>query len=109
MGEDVARGRRGEREAWEETIDDPSEALYTLGVVAELMDVDPQVVRGYDQRGLVAPSRSDSGQRRYSREDIRRLSRAMELAEEGISTAGIGRILELEDELERRDRGSEDA
>lgn len=91
-----------DRRDWERTLDDPSEALYTVGVVAELMDVDPQVVRGYDQRGIVTPTRSDTGQRRYSREDIQRLSRAMDLADEGIPTAGIERILELEDELEQR-------
>lgn len=72
-----------------------------MGVVAELMGVDPQVVRGYDQRGLVQPERSDGGHRRYSRRDIRRLTRALDLADEGISTAGIERILELEDRVGR--------
>lgn len=72
-----------------------------MGVVAELMGVDPQVVRGYDQRGLVQPERSDGGHRRYSRRDIRRLTRALDLADEGISTAGIERILELEDQVGR--------
>lgn len=90
-------------ERWEAILDDPAEPLYTVGVVAELVGVDPQVVRGYDQRGLVEPGRSDSGQRRYSRQDIHRLSRAMRLADDGIPTAGIERILHLEDELHRRD------
>lgn len=93
-----------QRPEWEDTLDDPEEPLYTVGVVADLMGVDAQVVRGYDKRGLVEPGRSDAGHRRYSRTDIRRLSRAMELADEGIPAAGIGRILELEDELRRRDR-----
>lgn len=92
-----------EREAWEESLDDPDEPLYTVGVVAELMDVDAQVVRGYDKRGLIVPERSGAGHRRYSRSDIRRLSRALRLAGEGITTAGIERILALEDELETRD------
>jgi len=92
-----------ERNSWEATLDDPDEALYTVGVVADLMGVDAQVVRGYDNRGIVQPGRSVSGQRRYSRRDIARLSRAMDLADEGIPTAGIDRILTLEDELARRD------
>ncbi len=92
-----------EREPWEDVLDDPDQALYPVGVVAELMGVDPQVVRGYDKRGLVVPGRSDAGQRRYSRHDIQRLSRAMELAGEGIPSTGIDRILALEDELARRD------
>lgn len=90
---------------WEAALDDPRTPLFTVGVVADLLDVDPQVVRGYDQRGLVAPERSGTGQRRYSRADIRRLARAMRLADEGIPAAGIERILELEDELARRHPG----
>lgn len=92
-----------ERHDWEDVLDDPGEPLYSVGVVADLMGVDPQVIRGYDKRGLVAPERAESGHRRYSRRDIRRLSRAMRLADDGIPTAGIERILELEDELDRRD------
>jgi MerR family transcriptional regulator, heat shock protein HspR len=97
------------RNPWEEALDDPEEALYTVGVVADLMGVDPQVVRGYDKRGLVRPDRSGSGQRRYSRRDIERLSRAMELADEGIPGVGIDRILALEDELARRGDRAEEA
>lgn len=87
---------------WERTLDDPAEPLYSVGVVAGLMGVDPQVVRGYDRRGLVEPERVASGHRRYSRDNIQRLARAMRLADDGIPTAGIERILDLEDELERR-------
>lgn len=91
-----------QREPWENVLDDPDQALYPVGVVADLLGVDPQVVRGYDQRGLLNPERSDAGQRRYSRRDMRRLSRALRLARQSIPTAGIERILELEEELQRR-------
>jgi DNA-binding transcriptional MerR regulator len=90
-----------EREAWEEALDDATEPLYTVGVVAELMGVEPQVVRSYDRRGVVRPGRARSGHRRYSRDHIRRLARAMRLSEEGIPPRGITRILELEDALAR--------
>lgn len=92
-----------DHESWEDALDDPTEPLYSVGVVAELMGVDPQVIRGYDKRGLVAPDRATSGHRRYSRNDIRRLARAMRLADDGISAPGIERILDLEDELQHRD------
>ncbi len=98
-----------DRRGWEQTLDDPAEPLYSVGVVADLMGVDPQVVRGYDKRGLIEPQRADSGHRRYSRHDIRRLARAMRLADDGIPTAGIERILDLEDALERRDAKDEDS
>lgn len=97
-----------DREGWEDTLDDPDEPLYTVGVVADLMGVDTQVVRGYDKRGLVEPGRSDAGHRRYSRADIHRLSRAMKLADEGIPASGIERILGLEDELRRQRRDERD-
>lgn len=98
----MAEGEGDERQDLEDMLDDPDEPLYTVGVVADLMNVDAQVIRGYDKRGLVEPGRSDAGHRRYSRADIQRLSRAMKLADEGIPAAGIERILGLEDELRRR-------
>jgi MerR family transcriptional regulator, heat shock protein HspR len=94
------------RAEWERTLDDPDAPLYTVGVVAELLGVDPQVVRGYDSRGIVSPDRRESGHRRYSRRDIERLVRALRLSDEGISTAGIERILDLEDELAHHDARS---
>lgn len=97
-----ATQREPRRTGWEETLADPDEPLYTVGVVADLMGVDAQVVRGYDQRGVLQPDRSEAGHRRYSRSDIHRLARALDLAEEGIPTTGIKRILELEDEVARR-------
>lgn len=94
------------RSRWEDQLDDPDSPLYTVGVVAELMGVDAQVLRGYDQRGIISPDRAESGHRRYSRTDIRRLSRALDLADEGIPSSGIERILQLEDELDQhRDHG----
>lgn len=109
--EKIAMSEAGnsEEEEWEKALDAPDEPLYTVGVVADLMGVDPQVVRGYDKRGLVEPGRSASGQRRYSRDDIGRLARAMRLADEGIPAAGIERILELEDELHRREKEAVDS
>lgn len=84
---------------WEQRLDDEDAALYPVGVVADLLGVDVQLVRRYDQPGLAQPARSDSGQRRYSRRDIERLARALNLAGEGVSTPGIKRILDLEDRL----------
>lgn len=59
-----------------------------------------RVVRRYDDDDeIVEPQRSPGGQRRYSRNDIARLARVLELVEDGVSTRGIKRILDLEDEL----------
>jgi MerR family transcriptional regulator/heat shock protein HspR len=89
--------------SWEERLDDHDEPVYPIGVVAELLNVSVQVVRRYDDHEVVEPERSHGGQRRYSRRDIARLSHVLELADEGISIAGIRRILDLERQLEDRD------
>jgi MerR family transcriptional regulator/heat shock protein HspR len=89
----------GMNQDWRTVLEDPTAPLYTVGVVAELLDVDVQVVRRYDQEGMVNPGRTGGGQRRYSREDIERLARAISLADEGIPGPGIRRIMELEDRL----------
>lgn len=82
-------------------LDDQDAPLYTIGVVAELLGVDVQTLRRHDQAGLLKPGRSAAGQRRYSRRDIAQLARTLELASEGIPTAGIERILDLEERLRR--------
>ncbi len=74
-------------------------ALFTVGVVADLLGIDVQIVRRYDTEGLITPQRSTGRQRRYSRDDIARLARAVLLAGEGIPMIGIRRIIELEDKL----------
>lgn len=87
---------------WEERLDDHDAPVYPIGVVADLLDVSVQVVRRYDDVDVVEPERSDGGQRRYSRRDIARLAHVLELAGEGISVAGIRRILDLERQLHTR-------
>ncbi|HVL97736.1 MAG TPA: MerR family transcriptional regulator [Egibacteraceae bacterium] len=84
---------------WQQRLEDEEEPVYPIGVVADLLNVSVQVVRRYDEEDMVAPDRSQGGQRRYSRRDIARLAHILQLSEEGISTAGIRRILALESEL----------
>lgn len=74
-------------------IDDPHAALYTVGQVAEMLGVQAAFLRRLDTEDLVRPARSDGGQRRYSRHEINRAQRVAELAGEGITLAGIRRLL----------------
>ncbi|WP_159943095.1 MULTISPECIES: MerR family transcriptional regulator [unclassified Nocardiopsis] len=78
-----------------------SRGLYTISVAAELAGIAPQSLRSYEERGLVAPVRTDGGTRLYSDDDIARLRRVAELTAQGVNLAGIGRILALEDENTR--------
>lgn len=98
-------------------IDNVSAPLYSVGQVADMLSVQPAYLRRLDSEDLVSPQRSDGGQRRYSRAEIHRIQRVTELAGEGISLAGIRRLVALEAEvtqlrreitrLRRRDRGQE--
>jgi MerR family transcriptional regulator/heat shock protein HspR len=61
----------------------------------------PQTLRIYERRGLVQPSRTQGGNRRYSDVDIDRLRRIADLAGEGMNLEGIRRVMELEEEVRR--------
>lgn len=74
-------------------------ALYVISVAAELAGVHPQTLRIYERNGLVEPQRTIGRSRRYSDRDIRRLRRIQELTNEGVSLAGVKRIIALEEEL----------
>lgn len=76
-------------------------ALYVISVAAELAGMHPQTLRIYERKGLLEPSRTQGGSRRYSDADIARLLRISELAEEGMNLSGIRRVMELELENER--------
>lgn len=74
-------------------------ALYVISVAAELAGVHPQTLRIYERKGLVEPQRTVGRSRRYSDRDIHRLRRIQELTNEGVSLAGVKRIIALEEEL----------
>jgi MerR family transcriptional regulator, heat shock protein HspR len=75
-------------------------ALYVISVAAELAGVHPQTLRVYERKGLVGPSRTGGGSRRYSPADIERLKRIGDLTASGLNLEGVRRVLELEAELE---------
>ena len=62
----------------------------------------PQTLRQYDRLGLVSPGRARGRGRRYSLRDIATLREVQRLShDEGVNLAGIKRILELEDQVDR--------
>jgi MerR family transcriptional regulator/heat shock protein HspR len=79
---------------------DDQRALYIISVAAELAGVHPQTLRIYERKGLIEPSRTEGRSRRYSDRDIALLQRIQELTNDGVSLAGVRRILELEAEVE---------
>jgi MerR family transcriptional regulator, heat shock protein HspR len=79
----------------------PFRAVYVISVAAELAGMHPQTLRFYERKGLVDPTRTGGGNRRYSQADIERLRHVAALTAAGLNLEGAKRVLELEAELER--------
>lgn len=82
-------------------FDDEHAPIYSLGQVADMLQVQQAYLRRLDQHDVVTPSRSDGGQRRYSRHDILTVQHVTRMADEGMTLIAIRRILELESEVAR--------
>src|SRR5436305_14850875 len=80
-------------------------AVFMISVAAELAEMHPQTLRMYEARGLIEPKRSPKGTRLYSQKDVERLRRIQEMTSElGLNLAGVERVLEMEEKLERAQR-----
>jgi MerR family transcriptional regulator/heat shock protein HspR len=80
---------------------DVNRAVYVISVAAELTGVHPQTLRIYERKGLLDPSRTRGGSRRFSDADLSRLRRIQQLTATGLNLEGVRRVLELETELDR--------
>jgi MerR family transcriptional regulator/heat shock protein HspR len=79
-----------------------NQGVYMISVAAELAGMHPQTLRIYEARGLITPKRSAGKTRLYSQEDVERLRRIQELTSElGMNLAGVEKVFELEEELEK--------
>ena len=62
----------------------------------------PQTLRKYERLGLVRPSRTLGSMRVYSRDEVERLRVIKHLVDEvGINLAGVQRLLEVADVVQR--------
>ncbi|MEB4208443.1 heat shock protein transcriptional repressor HspR [Mycobacterium sp. 94-17] len=74
---------------------------FLISVAAELAGMHAQTLRTYDRLGLVSPSRTSGGGRRYSERDVDLLREVQRLSQaEGVNLAGIKRIIELTNQVE---------
>lgn len=74
--------------------------VFVISVAAELAGMHAQTLRQYDRIGLVTPSRTRGGGRRYSAADVTRLREVQRLSQdEGVSLGAIQRIFELEQQV----------
>ena len=75
---------------------DGTTGVYGITVAAQPAGMSVQALRLYERKGLLAPTRTTGGTRRYSDADIARLRRISVLINDGINLAGIARVLGLE-------------
>jgi MerR family transcriptional regulator/heat shock protein HspR len=80
---------------------DINQAVYVISVAAELTGMHPQTLRIYERKGLLDPSRTSGGSRRFSDADLNRLRRIQQLTATGLNLEGVRRVLQLESELSR--------
>jgi DNA-binding transcriptional MerR regulator len=89
-------------------IDDGTQKRYRSGDAARLANMPVTTLRIWERRyGVVAPPKSESGQRRYSEDDVRRLSLLKALVQRGHPIGTIAKLDRTQLEqlaLGRRDR-----
>ena len=89
-------------------VPEPEKAVYVISVAAELTGLHPQTLRSYERMGLIAPSRTGGGGRRYSARDVELLRTIAELTSSGAGIEGVRRILELEHQVDALRRRNEE-
>jgi DNA-binding transcriptional MerR regulator len=80
-------------------FEDENLPLFTVGQVAQMLEVQQAFLRRLDEFGVVRPSRSSGGQRRYSRTEVTVVRYVAQLCDEGMTLAAVRRVLELEDQV----------
>jgi MerR family transcriptional regulator/heat shock protein HspR len=80
---------------------DERQPVYVISVAAQLSGMHPQTLRQYDRLGIVSPSRTGGGGRRYSAQDLYLLQEVARLSQEGLNLEGIKRVIALEAEVLR--------
>ena len=79
---------------------DRTKAVYVISVAAELAGVHPPTLRNYERSGLLDPTRTAGGSRRFSERDLEKLRYIQNLLADGLNLQGVRRVLELEAENE---------
>jgi DNA-binding transcriptional MerR regulator len=68
---------------------------YTIGVVSQLLGLPPQMLRRYEEAGLLEPARQAGKNRLYSDQDIAVLEEIVELSAQGVNAVGIRYIIQI--------------
>ncbi len=72
---------------------------YTISVVSKLVGVPPQMLRRYEEAGLLEPARQEGKNRLYSDQDVATLEEIASLTDEGVNAVGIRHILRMRKQI----------
>lgn len=86
---------------------DKNKPLYMISVAADLAGLHPQTLRIYESKGLVRPQRTRGNTRMYSQADVERLELISHLTDEGINLAGVLRILDQREQMDKLEAEAE--
>lgn len=88
--------KRTSRKASQRTdVENASMPKYPIGVVSSLLGLPPQVLRRYEEAGLLEPARQSGKNRLYSDQDIVILEEIAELSDQGVNAIGIRHIIQI--------------
>ncbi len=90
-----AMKRKARTPAQKAKVDTASLPKYTIGVVSQLSGLPPQMLRRYEEAGLLEPARQSGKNRLYSDRDVAILEEIIELYEQGINAVGIRHIIQM--------------
>lgn len=72
---------------------------YTIGVVSKLVGLPPQMLRRYEEAGLLEPARQEGKNRLYSDQDVAAIEEIVSLTDEGVNAVGIRHILRMRQQI----------
>lgn len=84
---------------------DPNKPLYPIGVVAEILCISQRILRLYEVKNVIKPSRTYSNRRLYSQNDIQKIEYIHYLTHiKKVNLEGVKVIFNLLDKLKEEER-----
>ena len=80
---------------------DENKPYFSIGSVAEILNIKPRVLRLYEERGLIEPTRTEGNRRLYSLKDIDLLAYIQYLTT--VKRVNIAGVIEIQELLKKLD------
>ena len=85
-------------------ITEHKQGYFPISTVSTMTGVNPVTLRAWERRyGLIKPTRTDSGHRLYSDEDVELIKLILQLIDEGIAISRVKEALKIASEDQQKD------